>query len=228
MTRKISSKFQLNPPFLNFRDISEIPNYYSSHLKLKPKLIFRSGALSRYKPQILKDFLDKNKIRYIIDLRPNWERINTEGDLFRIYDKEVIKKYVVRIILDPKKVGKYIFGRPYGNLYFGILKDYHLEIKEIFSKFILNARENRIIIHCEAGKDRTGILIALLYDLLGIDREIIIKDYLFSAFDTKREYIEYIIKVIDEEYQGSEAFLLHHCKISQETLEKIKNQLLFT
>jgi protein tyrosine/serine phosphatase len=33
------------------------------------------------------------------------------------------------------------------------------------------------VVHCTAGKDRTGVLVALLLDLLGVDREQIVADY---------------------------------------------------
>lgn len=33
------------------------------------------------------------------------------------------------------------------------------------------------VVHCTAGKDRTGVLVALLLDLLGVDREAVVADY---------------------------------------------------
>src|SRR5438874_453262 len=33
------------------------------------------------------------------------------------------------------------------------------------------------VVHCTAGKDRTGVLVALLLDLLGVAREQIVADY---------------------------------------------------
>jgi protein-tyrosine phosphatase len=37
------------------------------------------------------------------------------------------------------------------------------------------------LVHCSAGKDRTGIVVALVLDLIGVDREAIIADYLATA-----------------------------------------------
>jgi protein tyrosine/serine phosphatase len=38
-----------------------------------------------------------------------------------------------------------------------------------------------LVFHCAAGKDRTGVLAALVLDVLGVDREIIVADYVVTA-----------------------------------------------
>lgn len=37
------------------------------------------------------------------------------------------------------------------------------------------------IVHCSAGKDRTGLVVAVLLDLVGVDRDAIVEDYLQTA-----------------------------------------------
>lgn len=51
-----------------------------------------------------------------------------------------------------------------------------------------------LVIHCSAGKDRTGVAIAVLLSALGVPREIVVEDYLltnhagdFEAFVTARQ-----------------------------------------
>lgn len=43
------------------------------------------------------------------------------------------------------------------------------------------ADEGAVLYHCSAGQDRTGVATALLYDLLGVDRETIVRDYHLST-----------------------------------------------
>jgi hypothetical protein len=38
-----------------------------------------------------------------------------------------------------------------------------------------------LVFHCAAGKDRTGVLAALVLDILGVDAEVIVADYLITA-----------------------------------------------
>jgi hypothetical protein len=38
-----------------------------------------------------------------------------------------------------------------------------------------------LVFHCAAGKDRTGVLAALVLDILGVERDVIIEDYVLTA-----------------------------------------------
>ncbi|TNE43292.1 MAG: tyrosine-protein phosphatase [Sphingomonadales bacterium] len=46
---------------------------------------------------------------------------------------------------------------------------------------LLAADDGAVLYHCSAGQDRTGMATALLYDMLGVDRETILKDYHIST-----------------------------------------------
>lgn len=55
-----------------------------------------------------------------------------------------------------------------------------------------------VLIHCTAGKDRTGILVALLLDLLGVDADTIRDDYLKSSSIVTQEFMRTIGEQIFE------------------------------
>jgi hypothetical protein len=38
-----------------------------------------------------------------------------------------------------------------------------------------------LVFHCAAGKDRTGVLAALVLDIVGVEREVIVEDYVVTA-----------------------------------------------
>ena len=53
---------------------------------------------------------------------------------------------------------------------------------DLFSRYFraLADRDGPVLIHCAAGKDRTGLLAALTHSLLGVSREDLIADYLLT------------------------------------------------
>ncbi len=48
-----------------------------------------------------------------------------------------------------------------------------------------------VLIHCTAGKDRTGVVTALLLSLLGVDRAVIEEDYALTNRDVERQ-VEFV------------------------------------
>jgi hypothetical protein len=94
-----------------------------------------------------------------------------------------------------------------------------------------------VLVHCAAGKDRTGVVVALSLDAAGVDRGAIVSDYLATAHridaimarlvssTTYRPELEghdprahapvpgtmeRVLELLDEGFNGSEAWLSHH------------------
>ncbi|MBO9516897.1 MAG: tyrosine-protein phosphatase [Porphyrobacter sp.] len=61
------------------------------------------------------------------------------------------------------------------NLYEGMEIMLVPQFRALFNRLLAN--EGAVVYHCSAGQDRTGIATALIYDVLGVDRETILKDY---------------------------------------------------
>lgn len=61
-------------------------------------------------------------------------------------------------------------------LYLFVLKDVPDRLAQIVE--LVTEAEGPLLIHCAAGKDRTGISIALLLSLLGVERDRVVADYL--------------------------------------------------
>lgn len=72
------------------------------------------------------------------------------------------------------------FGKGNGeNVYQGMEKLLIPQLRALYQR--INADQGAVIYHCSAGQDRTGMATALLYDMLGVDRETILKDYHMST-----------------------------------------------
>lgn len=217
---KIDKKYL---PFKNFRDIALIANNFSKGRKLKEGLIYRAASLSKNSREMILKFIKEKNIKYILDLRGKQE-LENYIKYNNFYDDELKEKYVINIPIETE-VNIYLPDRPYENFYYAFLKEFKDKIKEIFEKYFAMASIDRLIIHCEGGKDRTGIFVVILLDLLGISRKLILEDYLLSYADTKRYYINFLFQIIDEEHGSTENFLVNHCNVSKESISTIREVL---
>jgi protein tyrosine/serine phosphatase len=111
--------------------------------------------------------------------------------------------------------------------------------------------DGAVLVHCAAGKDRTGVVVSLALDASGVDRELIVSDYLASgqrieeivarllASDTYRGELEghdpqsraprpgsmeRVLELVDERHGGSEAWLTAN-GFSDEDLERLRQRI---
>ena len=118
---------------------------------------------------------------------------------------------------------------------------------------LLQNVDGAILFHCTSGKDRTGIVSAIILTALGIDKETIYYDYLLTNkhpiiplkyriraiflkkdakkkmmdnFTIKKEYLDTAYEQIDSEYASFDNFLEDCCKVDCEKRTKLKNKYL--
>lgn len=53
------------------------------------------------------------------------------------------------------------------------------QLRALFDRLL--AQDGTVVYHCSAGQDRTGMATAMIYDVLGVDRETILTDYHLST-----------------------------------------------
>jgi protein-tyrosine phosphatase len=108
-----------------------------------------------------------------------------------------------------------------------------------------------VLVHCAAGKDRTGVVVALALDAAGVDRDTIVADYLASGeridailarlvssptyraelegYDARRHApipgtMERVLELVDERFGGSVAWLSAHGLIDAD-IERLRRRL---
>ncbi len=111
-----------------------------------------------------------------------------------------------------------------------------------------------VLVHCAAGKDRTGVVVALALDVTGVDRNTIVGDYLATAdridaiiarlvssptYQSELEghdprshaplpgTMERLLEVIDQDLGGSAAWLTAH-GLSAAELERLRRRIAST
>ena len=111
-----------------------------------------------------------------------------------------------------------------------------------------------VLFHCAGGKDRTGVAAAVVYSILGVDRDQIVEDYMltndgltdqFSPFQlrlaeypeesrdallalalARADYIESALDFIDREFGGIDAYAHHQLSLSHAEVDALMELLL--
>ncbi|MEY2944172.1 MAG: hypothetical protein RLY97_2186 [Pseudomonadota bacterium] len=171
---------------LNFRDLGGIPAIGGS---IRKNVIYRSEGPRNFLPHHL-DVLQSIGFRAIVDLRSageradaphqwhgpdcRWLELDVNADL-RVFGHEGRERLIVGP--DPE-IAIATMVETYREIV-GSLVPHWPVIAEV-----LLAGDLPMLLNCTAGKDRTGVAIALLLEILGVARDVIIKDYLRSQIFT--------------------------------------------
>ncbi|GAA5181209.1 hypothetical protein GCM10023322_15290 [Rugosimonospora acidiphila] len=81
---------------------------------------------------------------------------------------------------------------------------------------VADAPSGAVLVHCQAGQDRTGMLVALLLRVAGVTDDVIAEDYAYSSvcWDSPGECepaaILSMLALIDDRWGGAEGYLLAH------------------
>lgn len=186
----------------NTRDLGGIKT--SSGKKIKKGKLIRSGHLFPASESDLK--LINSMIDTIVDFRADREVFekpdpDMEGVTFHhlpvlndkeagvTRDKEADEYAIENLIKDVEKSWRHMT-----KIYEGFAENYEsLDTYEKFLRILLEDHDKAILWHCTAGKDRAGFAAVLIQEILGVDRETILEEYLIT-----NEYLEpEILALID-------------------------------
>lgn len=165
----------------NFRDLG---GYKARNGKTVAwKRLYRSGELRLMTQSDLQKLQREIKLAAVIDLRSNFEITNQSVGLLAQSD---IKYHNVALISDggnrEANIQRYKNHTSMGQFYAQLVCQKEFGNKIVNALEIMTIPENHpLIFHCSAGKDRTGILTAILLYALGVTGEDIQRDYCLSA-----------------------------------------------
>ena len=221
---------------LNFRDFG--------YKNVKKGLLFRSATLSDLSKED-QNILIKNNIKTIVDLRGDGERKAKPDTQINGIDNISIS---LSVISDAKLV-------KYKGLTLPDLIDCYRQmvapqLKETWSKIfdILLNSDGGVLFHCSQGKDRTGVVSAMILCALGVDKETIFEDYLLTNqnpvffgnhdlpkeaqeiladyFSAKSEYLNASFDYIEETYGSFDEFLYQCCSLDDKKISALKSKYL--
>lgn len=150
--------------------------------RVREGVLFRSDALSALTPQDA-DELTQRGIRLVIDLRERIEADTAPDVLPADVEYRRIPIFEETLFENDFDAFPTLLGQ------YQLVLDHHAgKVVEAIGA-IADAHGAPTIVHCTAGKDRTGLVIALIHLVLGVDEHLVLEDYgasqiiLGAAFD---------------------------------------------
>ena len=179
MTEKYNRHIRLKS-VTNLRDIG---GYKARNGKtIVWRRIFRSGEFAKISRQDFQRLTQEISITTVIDLRSKFE-VERQG--IGLINEANIKYHNIAFITDdddPKaNERRYKDLKNMGEFYIeqAQQKEYGKHIIEAL-EVIAEPENHPLVFHCAVGKDRTGMLAAILLNLLGVGEDDIIQDYTLS------------------------------------------------
>ncbi len=227
-------------------------------------MVYRSSSIAHLTPGDL-DYVGSLGLKLVCDLRTGEERAHSPS---RLPDATAIE--IVALSIGQSSDGESV-ARPLLLTVPDATAEQALAgIKAAYGRFALDhARQyaamfERLLapgrlpamVHCTAGKDRTGVASALLLLALGVPRETVVADYVLTArflddawkarilallvpegakvngpvadviFDARAEYLRAAFAAIDGEYGSFEAYLRRALAVSAEDQARLRDLLL--
>ncbi len=199
----------------NMRDLGGYPIAKGKETKFG-RLIRSDVPLGLFRRD--RKMLLNEKIDTVVDLREEKERVRVRSSLERARGFEVLHCPLAYMAKVPSIEGKIPF------YYLRLLDEKNTLAQAL--KYIAAAEEG-VIFHCTAGKDRTGVLSALLLGFVGVSLDDILVDYQVSytynrdfvrrlheqhphwppfAGYSKMEYMEQFYQMFLEKYTSPDAY----------------------
>lgn len=232
----------------NARDLGCVPS-------IRMGQVIRSGNLSKLTSEDM-NFLADYGLKKVIDLRTDKE-LEEKPDM-----KLAGVEYVHIPLLDEATAGitheegSDVYDRipDIFDIYRGFVTDFTAgQLRKAVTE--IAETDGCVLLHCTEGKDRAGILSALLLYIAGADKEDILKDYLYTnkvgkkrsrkyywfvrifrkskraadkvrlVYLADRRYLEALIDEIEKKYGSTESFIQDVIGIDDELKARVKAKL---
>ncbi len=179
------------PGCRNVRDLGGLPTRDGA--VIRPRALIRADSLDR----LTDDGLSRLKelgVSRILDLRNADEAVVSphpfagDDNLYRLVP-----------MIDPRRerLRDRTAERTLGDIYASSL---HRNARSIMDGLaaIADAPDGAVVVHCAVGKDRTGMIVALVLSLAGVADDVIAEDYALSGECLRDEFEQFLAGVADD------------------------------
>lgn len=249
----MKSTSQLNrqltwPDCYNVRDLGGLP-IANGHMTQLGRIV-RSDIPARLTQEGRRLMWDYG-IRTILDLRTPWQTVEEPSNLGQLEDAPNLPTYInISIETYKPEVDTTISKLGSRKEVYCVVLDHYPEQINLIMEAIANAREGGVLVHCHAGKDRTGLVSALLLGLAGVSHADTRDDYAQSQHclwplwekiveeaggidnanpflrpDATEATMHYVLDHLDQRYGGTVGYL-KSAGLSNPTLEQLRQRLI--
>jgi protein-tyrosine phosphatase len=235
----------------NFRDLGGYDSRFGGATRWGR--VFRAGSLDRMTADDL-DRLGTLEVDTVVDLRNGDERERAPDPVGSLHIPIMGSFMSKRERPDFRALVEHDHGVAFmRDMNLGLLEHASNEIGQVFG--VLAGTAGRpVVFHCTAGKDRTGLVAALLLEVLGVDRETVLDDFQLTeryagpreeshgwrrmiefgvapeaaagAFGAPRPMMSDVLDVLDARYGGAECYLVDQARVTPDTLANLRDHLL--
>ncbi|KAF2117525.1 protein-tyrosine phosphatase-like protein [Lophiotrema nucula] len=208
------------PGVINIRDIGVNASPY-----LRRGLVYRSGALHKVDGSSIALLKDTLGIKLILDLRVDCELEKQPTPAI-----EGVRNVHLNATRQPKAKDMSTFIESGGKKGFVSIYGDVLEVHQPSIRYALEWIRDEgtpLLFHCTAGKDRTGVLAAVILGLAGVPKDVIADDYVLSrlGIEPSREVLLAMLKVWDKGWTAETPGMAEFAQVKAEfmlaTLEMV-------
>ncbi|TQN66577.1 Tyrosine-protein phosphatase [Colletotrichum shisoi] len=267
-----SPPFHAIPGLPNFRDAGGYPINAQPGRILKPGVVFRSAEPSRLTDDGVACLQDLG-ITHVYDLRSAIElkRLALAGANCDVREWPGAQRVFVPVFRDqdygPEAIalryrnyssnGTEGFTKAYTDILRTASEPDHPNdpFRTILSHLATNEAPSPFLVHCTAGKDRTGVICALILSLCGVSDEVVAHEYSLTDIglqDRREEIVNHLLATdalkgnpegarrmigspkesmlatlakLREDYGSVEAYVQNRCRLSAEAISQIRSNL---
>ncbi|WP_221583600.1 tyrosine-protein phosphatase [Microbacterium sp. G2-8] len=151
--------------------------------------LFRSDALHRLDAQG-RDLLESLRIRHVVDLRGATERTQSPSAV----DGLALQVRHLPIFDDAAPDAQAMTRSGLAPVYDHIVDDRGPQLVAAIRVIAEAADDEAVLVHCTAGKDRTGLVVGLALAAAGVERDEVVADYAATAENLRGEWTNAILE----------------------------------
>ena len=208
---------------LNARDVGGLCGELGT---VRTGLVLRAAALAQLTDEGAKTLADLG-LKTVIDLRTPLERVEQPDRIAGVPGLEQVAEVHVEFL-------KTLYGLPSDS------RDLYQHLVDMSGDGIVEvleylARPDALpaLVHCLVGKDRTGLFVALLLELLGVPRDAILADYVASNAGlghvahtmVQADVLTWTLRGLEDRYGGTRGYLEAH-GLTDETVSALRAALI--